>query len=248
MLRIAVITPYYKEIDDVLLKCHESVLRQTYPCTHLLVADGHPRNSLFVNSDKTLHMILPQETANNGNTPRVVGGISADAYGFDAVAYLDADNWFEPDHIMTLLEVNRTDGSALISCKRKFYDLNENLLNVTDSDEDRNVHVDTSCWLIFRPAFAVLRAWQMPKPLSPLADRIFFKKIINDRYHVTMTSYRTVAFRTQYADHYRAAGATVPDGAKGSDWYAPSLDFLRSLPGVVETTKQLGFYPAPIFG
>jgi hypothetical protein len=72
--------------------------------------------------------------------------------------------------------------------------------------------------------------------------------VINDRYHIAMTDYRTVAFRTQYADHYRAAGATVPDGAKGSDWWCASVDFLRSTAGIIEITRQLGFYPAPIFG
>jgi glycosyltransferase involved in cell wall biosynthesis len=246
MLRVAVVTPYYKETDDVLLKCHESVLNQSYPCTHLLVADGHPR-ALFGNSEKTMHTILPKGNSDNGNTPRTLGGIIADSYGFDAVAYLDADNWYEPDHIIALLKSQKNDESSLITCKRKFYDLGGDLLDITEADEDRNLHVDTSCWLIFRPAFLLLRSWLMPKPLSPLCDRIFFKKVINDRYHVTMTNHRTVAFRTQYADHYRAAGVPVPDGAKGSDWCSASMAFLKSPRGIIETTTQLGFYPDAIF-
>jgi glycosyltransferase involved in cell wall biosynthesis len=247
MFRVAVVTPYHKETDAVLSQCHDSVLGQTYPCTHLLVADGHPRQSLFAASGNTMHVVLPQENGDNGNTPRAVGGICADSYGFDAVAYLDADNWFEPDHIENLVRVHETSGSVLITCKRKYYDLAGNLLPISQLDEDRNLHVDTSCWLIFRPAFANLRVWLMPKPLSPLCDRIFFRKILNDRYTVTATDYRSVAFRTQYADHYIAAGRAVPDGAKGNDWWRAALEFLHSPVGIAETTKQLGFYPAPIF-
>jgi hypothetical protein len=91
MLKVAVVTPYYKESDDILRQCHESVLRQSYPCMHILVADGHPK-ALFYGHPKTMHVTLPQANGDQGNTPRTVGGILAEAYGFDAVAYLDADN------------------------------------------------------------------------------------------------------------------------------------------------------------
>ena len=246
MLRVAVITPYYKETDDVLQKCHESVLSQTHPCTHVLVADGYPRQ-LFNISGNTMHAILPQANSDNGNTPRAIGGIIADSAGFDAVAYLDADNWYEPDHINALLKSSQSEGGDLISCKRKFYDLAGTQLHVTEAAEDRNLHVDTSCWLIFRPAFSLLRSWLMPKPLSPLCDRIFFKKVMNDRYSVTMTNHRTVAFRTQYADHYHAAGVPTPDGVRRGDWYSASVAFLKSTTGISEITKQLGFYPTSIF-
>jgi hypothetical protein len=89
MLKIAVVTPYYNEDDDILNDCHSSIIRQSYPCTHILVADGHPKPQID-EQPKTMHVILPQESADYGNTPRATGGILADAYGFDAVAYLDA--------------------------------------------------------------------------------------------------------------------------------------------------------------
>jgi len=86
MVKIAVVTPYYKENDDVLRQCHLSVVRQSYPCTHILVADGHPK-SQFDNEPRTMHITLPQANGDVGNTARAIGGILADAYGFDAVAY-----------------------------------------------------------------------------------------------------------------------------------------------------------------
>ena len=107
MLKIAVVTPYNKENDDILRQCHVSVLRQSYPCTHILVADGHPK-SLF-DEPKTMHVILPQANGDMGNTPRAIGGILADAYGFDAVAYLDADNWYDPSHIEGLITAHEAN-------------------------------------------------------------------------------------------------------------------------------------------
>ena len=42
-LRAAVITPYHAEPLEVLRNCYESVLSQSVPCTHFMVADGRPR-------------------------------------------------------------------------------------------------------------------------------------------------------------------------------------------------------------
>ena len=243
MLKIAVVTPYYKENDDILQKCHVSVLSQSYPCTHILVADGHPK-SLFDEQPKTMHIILPQANGDMGNTPRAIGGILADAYGFDAVAYLDADNWYDPTHIEGLIAAHEANHQiSLVSCKRRFYDLEGRQLHITEADEDANQHVDTSCWIIFRPAFSLLRAWLMPKVLGPICDRIFLQKAAHERFWRFATDNRTVAFRTQYAVHYQAAGAPVPAEAKSTGLSEEIVKYLCSIDGVVEATNCLGFYP-----
>jgi glycosyltransferase involved in cell wall biosynthesis len=243
MPKIAVVTPYYKEDDDVLQKCHMSVLRQSYSCTHILVADGHPK-SLFDEQPKTMHIILPQASGDMGNTPRAIGGILADAYGFDAVAYLDADNWYDPSHIEGLIAAHEANHQiSLVSCKRLFYDLEGRQLHITEADEDANQHVDTSCWIIFRPAFSLLRAWLMPKVLGPISDRVFLQKAAHERFWRLATDNRTVVYRTQYAVHYQAAGVPVPAGAKLTGLSEEILKYLCSIDGVVEVTNCLGFYP-----
>src|SRR5690242_12084271 len=159
MLKIAVVTPYFNEDDDTLNHCHLSVMHQSYPCTHILVADGYPKRQ-FEKETKTMHVILPQANRDMGNTPRAIGGILADTYGFDAVAYLDADNWYDAAHIEGLIDAHEANRKVpLISCKRRFYDFEGRQLHVTEADEDANRHVDTSCWIVFRPAFSLLRAW-----------------------------------------------------------------------------------------
>jgi len=55
-MKVAVITPYFKESLDILQKCHESLKKQTYPSVHTIFADGFPNdeinNGWFSVSDK----------------------------------------------------------------------------------------------------------------------------------------------------------------------------------------------------
>ena len=245
MPRIAVITPYYKEPDDILLRCHHSVLRQTIACTHILVADGHPK-SLFGESRNTMHITLPMANADNGNTPRALGGIIAESYGFDAVAYLDADNWYEPEHLDKALHEHNLTGNPLVSCKRRFYDFAGAPLVAEDADENANSHVDTSCWLIFRPAFSLLRAWLMPKQLGPVCDRIFLRKVL--RRQISNNHDRPQNRRLQISVCRALSGRRGRNTRQcksddmGGDFHA-AIAYLISLDGVIETTNALGFYP-----
>jgi hypothetical protein len=218
-------------------------MQQSYPCTHILVADGHPK-PLFYEQPKTMHVVLPQANLDMGNTPRAIGGILADAYGFDAVAYLDADNWYDSAHIECLIKAHEAnDQVSLVTSKRRFYDLEGHELHVTEADEDDNQHVDTSCWLIFRPAFSLLRTWIMPKVLAPICDRIFLQKTAHERFRRFAIDNRTVAFRTKFAGHYKAAGVAVPAEAKSTYLTEDILKYLCSMDGVIEVTNCLGFYP-----
>lgn len=240
MLKIAVVTPYYKESSAVLRQCHESVLRQTYGCRHILVSDGHPA-SFFDNSPDAHHIKLPAANGDNGNTPRALGGMFAERNGFDAIAYLDADNWYDPNHIETMVAAYESHRTPLVASKRRFCDLNGNPLHVTEKDEESNSHVDTSCWLILRPAFHLLRTWLMPRELSPICDRIFFHKVAHDRLRIAPTNARTVNFRTQYSLHYQAAGLSPPPGAKTVDEVTRRAHaYLKTDKGSAELTKVLG--------
>ncbi len=243
MHRIAVVTPYYKEDRAVLEQCRESVFAQSYPCDHIAVADGFPIALFDDDAPRTLHVKLPQANADNGNTPRAIGGILAEAYGYDAVAYLDADNWFEPPHIEKLVAMHKKTRAPLVCCKRKFYDLGGVEMNITEPGENANRHVDTSCWLVFRPAFSLLRAWLMPKILGPVCDRIFLQKAIHDRFRIAPTPDRTVCFRTQYTYHYRMAGMAIPPGTKTPRDVFKVNDYLLTKEGAREIVGALGFYP-----
>jgi len=78
-MKIAVITPYYKEPIEFLQKCHESVVNQNVAADHFLIADEHPNNDLSELNIK--HVCLPHALFYNGNTPRGLGGALAIAEG-----------------------------------------------------------------------------------------------------------------------------------------------------------------------
>lgn len=241
--RIFVVTPYYQESLDVLSRCHESVRAQRIDArlTHVMIADGHARSE--IDTWGVEHVRLPRAHGDNGNTARAVGGMIAAAEDADFVAYLDADNWFYPEHLASLLAAHRQTQAAIACSFRHFYSPGGELLPITEADEDAVAHVDTSCMLIHRSAFAVNSTWtEMPRQLSPICDRVFFAAMKHKRYTICSTRARTVGFTSTYLPHYQSSGRTPPPDAKPGS-FDEQLAFLHSADGVRQTVDRLGFWP-----
>jgi glycosyltransferase involved in cell wall biosynthesis len=145
-VRIAVITPYYKEPLSILKQCHDSVLAQQVDAVvdHFMIADGHPM--LELSKWKVKHVQLPNAHSDNGNTPRGIGSTLADAEGYDFVAYLDADNWYYPDHLASLLALHHQSEAPVCCSMRTFHKIDGSPLNIAEPQEDSFLHVDTSCF------------------------------------------------------------------------------------------------------
>jgi hypothetical protein len=246
--RIAVITPYCREPIEVLRQCHESVVGQAEVVVdHLMVADGHPLDE--VGRWNLRHAILPRAHGDNGNTPRAVGSLLADAEGYDFIAYLDADNWYHPGHLRSLVALWRSTGAPVCCSFRTLHRFDGSPLDTTDAEEDGLTHVDTSCLLLHRKAFRVCSAWaRMPRPLAPICDRVMLAAVLHERLAAASTRQRSVAFRSQYESHYTAAGEAAPEGSKPLSVVKPAWDYLRSPAGVSECVERLGFWPPTYFG
>ena len=243
-MKIAVITPYYKESIEVLKKCHESVLIQKADVDHFMVADGFPNPE--IDEWKVRHVKLPNAHGDNGNTPRAIGGLLAQSGGYDFVAYLDADNWFHHNHLESMLELYLKTGASILSCFRTFHTLEGEDMGITEASELKLKHVDTSCLMLHRNAFELLTLWSnMDKALGPICDRVFFAAIQNRRFNIRNTGKMTVAFRSQYLFHYKNAKIKIPDGLKTGDEFKGSFNYLRSLDGIQNCIKNLGFWPLP---
>ena len=240
--KIAVITPYYKEPTSMLKQCHASVKADGADVTHFFIADGFPNKEL----DKwaVRHIRLPVAHADNGNTPRGIGGLLAEVEGFDFIAYLDADNWFHPGHLDSLLELYKETKADVCCSTRTYHQLDGSLLaGVKEPDEVNLRHVDTSCFLLNRSAFGVLPLWlKMPRPLSPVCDRVFLLALKNRRLVFAHSMRPTVAFRSQYKYHYDLAGVPPPKDAKFNIWTDANA-WITSPKGIEETVQSLGFYP-----
>jgi glycosyltransferase involved in cell wall biosynthesis len=211
--KLAVITPYCAGSESYFEQCLESVLAQTIACVHIVVCDGETR----VPSGRTTRlriMTIPGPHHDTGNAARAVGGILADAEGFDAVAYLDADNWYDPDHVQLAWEsANRTE-SAVISSARHLHAL-DGLWMGRCHEVNGTTFVDTNCLFLRRPAFGLLSAWaQIPHAHAAIGDRIVWARVLKSGLPHTHTGRATVHYRTPYKVHYDRFGLPVPDGAK----------------------------------
>lgn len=227
-MKIAVITPYHTEPLDMLERAHKTVLAQTHPCTHYMIADGHARPE--IDHWQVRHITLPTAHHNNGNTPRAIGSLDAVGDDFDAIAYLDADNWFEPDHIANLAAQQAETGADIVSSGRIIHGIDGEILLPEGEQEDGTATADTSTMLFGRSAFAVLPLWgTMPNELGPNCDRYIFKgaQALGCTHH--HSGKLTMHFTTRYGPHYRAAGQSVPVNAIAMHAMKDSDQFIRRI-------------------
>lgn len=222
--RVAVVTAYHAEDIETLARCHHSVGAQTYPCHHVLVADGKPRTE--VDAWDATHIRLSEPSRDYGDTPRSRGGQAAAESGFDAVAYLDADNSYRPRHIETLAARCVESGAAIGHAGRTLH-LPDGRLVPAMLDDDFTDHVDTSCLFITKPAFELLGAWtRYPRRLSLIGDRMVVQMARARGYAFAASGALTVRYTARFPFCYRACGLQPPaygsgafDGAGLRDWF-----------------------------
>jgi glycosyltransferase involved in cell wall biosynthesis len=227
-MRVAVVTPYHTETPELLHACLDSVAHQTHRATHILVADGHPRAE-FDKRDRTLHVKLPLESGDNGNTPRALGTLYAAGQGFDAVAYLDADNWFEDDHIETLVALAESSGHSVVISGKRIFRLDGTPMPLGEQ-EDGQHYTDTSCIMLTKDAFHLGQIWAlMPKQLAPTCDRFFWAIVRAKGIAWSKSARDSLCFRSKYADHYHFLGEEPPAGAKPTEVLASAQGWWDAL-------------------
>lgn len=243
MARIAVITPYHSEPLEYLDACHRSVLAQEPRADHFMVADGIPNDT--VATWNVRHVVLPSSHGDGGATARGLGSLLADSEGYDFIAFLDADNWYLPGHLASMVRLHEKTGAPVCTCLRTFHRPDGSPLPVSEPAEDQLHHVDTSCFFLHRAAFEVLPVWsRMPSQLWRLCDRVFLAALRHARFAAMSTRERTVAYRTLYEAHYAQAGLPMPEGVKPNDILKPAIEWLKTQDGVTECVRRLGFWPA----
>ena len=210
--KVAVITPYHREGLELLEQCHRSVKAQTMACRHVLVADGHPQAEL--QGWGIDHVLLPTSHDDIGSTPRLIGSYHAIGLGVDAVAFLDADNWYEPHHIEQMMVCREQSGAAFVSSSRLLCRLDGSPIGpcpITDPD----CFIDTSCMLFGREAFHLLHHWALMPPYAHLiGDRVMLHHVRESgliRKHLNDPS---VCYRCGKEGLYRQMGEVIPPGVQ----------------------------------
>ena len=229
-VRVAIVTPYYREDDEILSACLESVRKQTHAsCRHFVVSDGHP--NALVDTFDVSHIRLPEAHGDNGNFARCLGALAAMAEGFDAIAFLDADNWYQPDHIARMVALQARTGVALCTSGRSIHRWDGTLLEALDPESDGAKFTDTSALCFFQGAFDVLTLWgAMPPVAGPIGDRLIWRAVKLRGVSHAHDPAPSLAFRSQYAHHYRRMGDKPPKGAKTGPDLAKAWAKFRAIP------------------
>lgn len=219
--RVAVITPYYKEPLHVLRQCHESVITQTEACLHVLVADGHPQPE--VNRWQAEHVQLPRSHGDIGSTARLIGSYHAIGLGVDAVAFLDADNWYRIDHIANLLRAVDQQQADFASSSRTLCRLDGTVMGPCPLT-DPNLFIDTNTMLFGRGAFQLLHKWVLMPPYGHLiGDRIMLHHVKQAGIRQQHVAEHSVFYRCSKEGLYRLMKETIPTGVEKKPDYEASF-------------------------
>lgn len=229
-MKVAVVTALHSAKPEWFAQCCASVRAQTHACMHIVVADGIARPPMP--GFEGQFIALEKKHADYGDTPRAIGSMSAIAQGFDAIAYLDDDNWFHPQHLESLVVLQQRTGAALCSSARMLHALDGSVLARCPAVD--GVHfVDTNCFFISRAAFALCAHWAlMPSRFHLVGDRYIWMVAHYLRLSHAHTGLASLHYRSNWAVSYTLAGRTPPAGAKTGD---EVLELLGKVQGYFES-------------
>lgn len=212
--RIAVVTPYFEEPIDVLQRCVNSVAAQSLSARHILVADGAALG--IVDEWDVDHLKLPFAHRDYGGTPRALAALSAFQRGFEWVAFLDADNWFERDHLSLLFELHMSTRAEVCIARRRLFTTDGVELAVGAEEDDSGSFIDTNCLFMSHAIRPLLSSWTfLGAELAACGDYVFTQEIIAANLRLAWARRPTVCYRTRWAGHYIAAGLNPPIESSG---------------------------------
>lgn len=122
---VTVITPTIgsSKLKDAI----ESVKNQTYKCKHLIVVDGEEywRSACQyvdeMNTGGATMTISPENTGGNGFYGHRIYAAYPHLLNSDYILFLDEDNWYEPDHVETLINTIEKKNLDFSYSLRKIY-------------------------------------------------------------------------------------------------------------------------------
>ena len=221
-MKVAVVTPYYKEPVEVLDRCINSVKAQTHPDVfHVLVSDGYP-------SVVTEDTVLTPPCSDSGDTPRLMGAGYAAAKGADAILLLDADCWIDPDHIKLMVEAQQLLNAGIVTCPRKVYDKFTLEYFGVDTESDGINFCDTNCSLVMAKHFNTFASWGF-KPLGKglIGDRFFWEACLRSGAVIARTTETMSNYPSDFVCHYEMFGRPTPDDAKVIEWDGEKFVHIR---------------------
>lgn len=207
-MKVAVVTPTIG--SEHLIKCVESVDKQTYPdILHYVFIDGREyRSSVHtkVMGASKLRFVDLEDNVGKGWYGHRVYAACSFLVNADVIIYLDEDNWIEPNHVQTIVDKLK-EGNDWVYSLRKIVSKEGEFLCEDNCESlgkwpvffDKNVHhIDTSCFGIKRDiAVRIGHAWYGQWG----ADRQFFGALKTHFPRYECTNHHTVNYRLDGNDN-----------------------------------------------
>ena len=234
-MKPAVITPYHQETLEILERCHRSVCSQTAKVTHIhggrWQQQGRHRSMGWPTSGSVA--TRPQELWKY--TPGL-GALMAASQGYEPIFFLDADNWFKPNHVELALELHHNDPSIDVVISRRNIVLDDGSILHEAPEDVEQLFADTSTLCLFKRAYRSLSLWTlMPNGLAPICDRVIYQCLKALPLKLHWHSEKTLMFESHYANHYQLAGKVPKTPVHDPNWEKLKAD----LPALLDEFQAL---------
>jgi glycosyltransferase involved in cell wall biosynthesis len=222
--KITVVTPSYQTSRNWLQQCVDSVQRQTIgPVEHIIIDDSDPSFTPPFDFEGTA-LQLDQHYGDYGDTPRWFGVQDAIKKGADIIAFLDADNWYEDNHLERCIDVGKSQEAVVVASQRM-------LVTLTGDPIDKCqmcgtvAFADTSSMVFFAPSFEALRTWgNMAGWQHPIGDSVVWHRVKQMGFRYALSNEVTLNYRGTHRLFYENSGLPIPMGVKTAMDVEAALD------------------------
>ena len=202
-LSVAVVTS--TQGRNTICQALESVRKQTYKgkVRHYVFAHGQPHHVrvdiLLEDYPYVEGIYLPNNNGGNGYAMAPVFAMAPYVISEDVIFYLDDDNWYEPDHIESLISIIEDHDLEWAYSLRKIVD-NEGEFICDDNCESLGMYLNaTNHYLVDNSCYAVRadvarrhsHAWYVPI----ISDRNFQAALMQAQYSAGTTGKHSVNYR-----------------------------------------------------
>lgn len=233
-LSVAVVTSTIGR--STLKRTIKSVKDQTRQATHYVFIHGSDYSYKAVANleDDTVAVHLPHNNGGNGYGMAPVYALAPYVVKEDIIFYLDDDNWYEPDHIESLVTIIQDHDLGWAYSLRKIVDNDGNWI-CDDNCESLGCHpnshgyylVDNSCYAVRTDvARKYSNAWYVPI----ISDRNFQAALMRNKIKCGTTGRHTSNYRLS---HDGSGGMSKEQFIGNNEWMA------LNRPGFEWTKKQI---------
>jgi glycosyltransferase involved in cell wall biosynthesis len=196
---------------DTLQQTLDSVARQSYPCVHYVFSDAEDLPADIKFGPNVKFCRLPVKTGGNGIMNGSILAASPYLIQEDYITFLDDDNWYEPNHIESL--VNRLEDITTITKPKFSYSLRK-LVNVDgsffDNDDCESLgpytkFIDANCYLLEKHiAMQTSYVWMQTTGTLNVGDRHLYHTLEHNNILGVGTGEYTVNYRLNVKNDLRA--------------------------------------------